>query len=728
MLVVRRNSMKIKTFMKRNSIIWLLGLLFAVASCSFTTKKFDADENSDKDQVLIELITYVLEKGHYDPKNIDDEFSQSVYDDFLNKIDPRKRYFTTADIGDFSVYEEQIDDQIRSRNIDFFNLVYERFLKRIEDSKSYYTEILNEPFDFTEKESINLDYENLPFASSKREIKERWRKQLKYSTLGYFYDLKEEQKLKKEKETEDFVEKTDKELEQEAREKVKNSLDEFFDLTDDLERKDWFSVYVNAIVEGFDPHSFYFAPQDKERFDIQMSGSLEGIGARLQKKMDEIKIMDVISGGPAWRGEELEVGDVIQKVRQEDEEKAVDISGMRLDDAVSLIKGPKGTTVHLTVKKVSGAIEEISIVRDVVEIEETYAKSAMVEKDDQKFGLIYLPKFYFNINDANERNAASDVRKEIIELKKENMHGLVIDLRNNGGGSLSTVVDIAGLFIEKGPVVQVQDGDKRKEILKDKDGEVLWDGPLVILVNELSASASEILAAAMQDYKRAVIIGGKQTYGKGTVQGVIDLNRWMRNSDLGDMGALKVTRQKFYRINGGSTQLEGVKSDVVVPDKYSYIDLGEKDLNNPLPWDQIQPANYSLWDGYDDIDAVIAKSKSRIAQNKQFNLIDKNAKWIKAQRDLNQYSINYEEYKADLEQSEAVFEEFESINDYKTNLSFSALPVEEMLFETDTTLQEKRKRWHKNLSKDVYVEEAIFVLEDLRAGSQNKKTAANFRD
>ncbi|WP_283640400.1 carboxy terminal-processing peptidase [Mesonia mobilis] len=711
--------------MKRNYKVFLLGLLLAVASCSFTTKEFDA--NSDKDEVLIELISYVLSKGHYDPKNINDEFSGNVYKSYLTGIDARKRYFLKEDIEEFEQYEDQIDDQINAHKIDFFNLTYNKLQQRLEETKDYYPEILAKPFNFDEEEEIDTDYDKIDYASSKAELKERWRKQLKFTTLSTYYDLKSEEEAKAE-DDETYKPKSDAELEKEARETTKSSLDEFYDLNEDLERKDWFSIYVNSIVEEFDPHTFYFAPRDKERFDIQMSGSLEGIGARLQKKMDNIKVVEIISGGPAWRSEELEVGDLIQKVKQEDEKEPVNIIGMPIDDAVDLIKGPKGTKVTLTVKKVDGTVEDITLERDIVEIEETYAKSAMVNKNDRNYGLINLPRFYFDMEDAKNRTAASDIKKEIIELKKEKMDGLVIDLRNNGGGSLATVIDIAGLFIEEGPVVQVKSGTGEREVLTDDDDDILWDGPLVILVNELSASASEILAAAMQDYKRAIIIGSKQTYGKGTVQNVIDLNRWMKNSDLGDMGALKVTTQKFYRVNGGSTQLEGVKSDVVVPDRYSYIDIGEKDMENPLPWDQIEPADYEEWDGYIDFDKTLAKSKKRMAESKQLQLIDESAKWISEQRNEDVYPLNYTTYAQQIKENEELAKRFDSITDYKTDLSFVSLPYEQEMFKQDTTLQEKRTRWHENLSKDVYVEEAVNVLEDLSEGVERKSKLANIKN
>lgn len=716
--------------MKKNFVIVLLTVLLAATSCSFTTKKFDA--NSDKDKVLIELITYVLEQGHFNLRDMDDAFSEDIFKEYVESLDPLKRHFLQSDYDEFAKYKYQLDDQLLNKDLTFFDLVYNRYVQRVKESESFYQEILAKPFDFSKDENIDTDYEKIAYAKNAKELKERWRKQLKFNTLGVLYDLYETQEeaakgesdtKEKSKDAEKVVIKSWEELEVEARESTKESIETYFVNSADLERKDWFGIYINAVVSQFDPHTNYFAPQDKDRFDVSMSGKLEGIGARLQKERDHVKILELISGGPAWRGDELEVGDIIQKVRQEDEEEAVNIGGMRLDDAVSLIKGPKGTKVFLTVKKVDGTIEEIEITRDIVEIDETYAKTSLVDKDGVKYGVINLPKFYFDMQDYNQRNAATDVKQEIIRLKELNAEGLVIDLRSNGGGSLSTVVDIAGLFIEKGPIVQVKDRDQNREILKDKDPSILWDGPLVILVNELSASASEILAAAMQDYDRAIIIGSKQTYGKGTVQNVTDLNRLMRGNTFGDMGALKLTTQKFYRINGGSTQLKGVESDVVVADRYSYIDIGERDYTNPLPWDQIEPASYNKWNGYSDLPKVVESSKNRMKDNPQLNLIDENAKWIKEQRDLDVYTLNFEKYKAQNLAIEEASKKFKKLNDYTSNFEFVSLPYELKLIENDSVLGEKRERWHKNLKKDVYVEEAIYVLEDLRRQTKAYKLA-----
>ncbi|NNL07797.1 MAG: carboxy terminal-processing peptidase [Croceitalea sp.] len=719
--------------MKKNFVLGFLILLIAVASCSFTNKSF---ESNDKDKLLIDLITYVLERGHYEPKDINDSFSVSVYEDFIDIIDPTKRYFLEEDIREFEQYKYQIDDQIKNTDISFFDLVYQRLMKRMDEAKDIYASILEEPFDFNVEEEINIDYKDEPYAANKKELKERWRKQLKYNALGVYDGKIKIQKtasmgatnsdspdlvsadVKREINTEaiELKDMTLAEVEEASRESTKKTLDEFFDFVDDLKRQDWFVQYVNTIVDEFDPHTFYFAPEEKDKFDISMSGKFEGIGARLQKKPEGAKVVEIISGGPVWREKSLEVGDEILKVGQNGEE-SIDIVGMRLDDAIKLIKGPKGTIVDLTVRKVDGTIDVVSITRDVVELEESYAKSATVIKDNLKFGLIDLPKFYIDFEDYSQRNAASDVAKELERLKQAGAEGLILDLRDNGGGSLTTVVEMAGFFIKDGPIVQVRSSGQRKELKEDKDERIQWDGPLVILVNELSASASEILAAAMQDYKRAIVLGSKQTFGKGTVQNVIPLDNIVRSNEHGELGAIKLTTQKFYRINGGSTQLEGVKSDIVVPDRYSYIELGERDQENPLAWDKISPAEFQEWDGYINYEETIKNSMERMAKNPQIKLIEENAKWVKDQQDDTMVSLNYNKYKTSQEASKNQSNYFKRLSDYDSKLTFESLKYEEELFTKDPVLREKRNRWHKDLAKDVYIEEAVNVLEDLRMGA-----------
>ena len=700
-------------FMKRNYKILIAVLCLSLTLFAF---KINADKSEDpdpnRDKTLLELLAFVIEKGHYSPAEINDEFSKGIFKDYIDALDPSKRFFLQSDIDEFKQYELQLDDQFLNKDLTFFNLTYTRLMKRMEESKKRYKTILAQPFNYNVDETFNADYEHLPYAKNTVEINERWRKQIKLSTLS---SLVTKQKLEEDKKKTDpaYKAKSFETLEKETRESSLKSLDDNFSLIKDLNKEDWFSVYVNSIMTRFDPHTSYFAPEEKDRFDVNISGKLEGIGARLTKKNDFTQIDELISGGPAWKGKQLEAGDLILKVAQGNEEP-VDVVGMRLDDVVKKIKGHKGTEVKLTVKKVDGTIKVISIIRDVVEIEETYAKSSIVERNGLKYGVIYLPKFYIDFENKDGRDAGKDIALEVERLKKEDINGIVLDVRDDGGGSLSTVVDIAGLFIEEGPIVQVKSAGKKKEVLYDKDKKIEWDGPLVIMVNSFSASASEILAAAIQDYKRGVIIGSKQTYGKGTVQNVLDLNQFVRNANYGDLGALKITGQKFYRINGGSTQLEGVHSDVVMPDRYAYLKMGERDIDNAMPWDKIDPADYNTWTSNEKFNQAIANSRSRIAGNAQFKLIEDNAKWIDVKNKENTYSLNINSFKATQEQVENEGKKYKPISDYKNNLVFKSLPYEELEMNSDATLKEKREAWHQALAKDVYVEEALNVLDDLQ--------------
>ncbi|MCI4442095.1 MAG: carboxy terminal-processing peptidase [Lentimicrobium sp.] len=738
-------------FMKRNYKIIIAVVLLSVSLFAFkmnSTKSVDPE----KDKMLLELLTFVIEKGHYSPATIDDTFSKGVYKDYIEALDPSKRFFLQSDIDEFSKYELLLDDELLNKDLTFFELTYNRLMKRMEEGKKLYKDILSTPFDYSVNETFNTDYEKAPYAKNAAELKERWRKQIKLSTLSSLTDRLKIQENKEKgivdkdnKSTSDVISpdgiidnsndseknKTDKssdgkpktfeELEKITRESSMKSLDEYFGFMKDLTRDDWFSVYVNSITSRFDPHTNYFPPEEKERFDVSISGKFEGIGARLQKKNDFTEITDLISGGPAWRGKQLEAGDVVMKVAQGSAEP-VDIVGMRLDDVVKKIKGPKGSEVRLTVKKVDGSIKTISIIRDIVEIEETYAKSSVVERNGVKYGVIYLPKFYIDFENRDGRDAGKDVAAEVESLKKAGVNGIVLDVRDDGGGSLSTVVDIAGLFIEQGPIVQIKSAGRKKEVLYDRDKKIEWDGPLVIMVNSFSASASEILAAAIQDYKRGIIIGSKQTYGKGTVQNVIDLNQFVRSSDQGDLGALKTTTQKFYRINGGSTQLDGVSSDVVMPDRYAYLKMGERDVDNAMPWDKIDPAQYNVWTNNTKFDKAIADSKKRIAQNPQFKLIEENAKWIDDRSKENVYSLKMEEFKKNQSAIEETNKKYKSIADYDYHLKFTSLPQETEAMKTDASLKEKRERWHESLTKDIYVEEALNVLDDLQSKPVAKKS------
>lgn len=693
--------------MKSNYKIILPIILLAVVLLSFNIRK---SADPEKDKILLGLIKYALTQGHYQPQDINDDFSEAVFNDFIEGLDPVKRFFTQEDLKSFEIFKYKVDDEILAEKLIFYRTVSKKYLQRLQEAKGFYKEILKYPFDFSKEEVFDVKYDNKIFPKNEVELIINWQKQLKLSTLLRLHSKieAEEDKLKDDP---NHKMKTFVELEVEAREATMKSMEEFFNIKDDLDDDDIFSVFINSISQEFDPHTSYFAPRVKKRFDIDMAGKIEGIGARLRADGEYTKVAELISGGPAWRAGELEVGDLIIKVAQADADP-LDIVGMRLDDAIEFIKGKKGTEVRLTLKKLDGTVEVISIIRDVVELEETFAKTSIVTKEDRKFGIINLPKFYIDFSEKNFRNSATDMALEIERMNNENVEGLVIDLRNNGGGSLETAIDIAGLFIKEGPVVQVKYKDGAPKVRSDKDFNIQWNKPLVILVNELSASASEIFAAAMQDYNRAVIIGSKQTFGKGTVQNLLPLNNYYKYSK--DLGALKMTIQKFYRINGGSTQLKGVASDISLPNRYSYMEIGERDEDNPLSWDKIESATYSQWNGYENFNEVVNNSKKRIAESEQFMLIDKNAKWLKEGQDDTKIFLNYEKYKEDIEEREKQGGQFKPIYDYENKLSFLSPNYELPLIKSDSILAQKRDVWHENLSKDIYVEEALNVLAELK--------------
>ena len=676
---------------------------------SFSEEKF-SDPNKEK--LLIEVVKYVVEKGHYSTLDINDDISEKIYNTYLEQLDAQKRFFLQSDIRQFEKYKFKLDDQLKDQDLTFFNLVYETSRKRINEVKNYYEEIMSNSFDFSSNEDINLDFENKSYARNSNEIKNRWRKQLKYSTLDII-SLK----------LGDSIKVIDNKTRNESMTLIKKNTDDFFDYVNEMDRDDWFANYINAFLNQLDPHTVYFNPEDKDRFDTNISGKFDGIGARLQKTEGTVKIVDIIVGGPIWKDKLLDVGDIILKVAQENQDP-VNIIGMKLDDAIKLIKGPADSFVTLTIKKISGEIKDVLIKRGVVELEELYAKSTLINKGDKNYGYISLPKFYIDFSDRKSRNSANDVKNEIIKLKNNGISGLILDLRNNGGGALQTVVDMTGLFIERGPIVQVKSTGNRKQILYDKDPQVVWDGPLVILMNKMSASASEILAGALQDYNRAVIIGNEKSFGKGTVQNVIDLNRFISNSSY-DLGALKITTDKFYRINGESVQLEGVKSDIVIPDSYKYIFNGEKDEKNPLQWDKISPANFDKWAKRDYLNKISSENQSRIDNDDYYSLINDRAQWLKDQQSNKTISLNFNSYNSFLNKQREKNKRFESLNKYENTLNFKLLKTEKQYIMSNKELLSSRNRWHRNLTKDLYLEEGVKALEMLSLLDKNIILANN---
>lgn len=713
-----RNNTTLKFMITRrkNYLLFFILFLFANSLTTFATasKKITDPE---KDKVLIYVLKNILTRGHFVEKELNDAFSEKVYQEFINGLDPNKRYFTQEDLKEFSQYKYEIDNQLKDNDLTFYNLVYGRFLSKVKNAKSYYEALLKAPFNYKKEETVNMDFEKVPFAVNNNELIDYWRKQMKLNVLSR---VQEQEDLQKDKLKKDPTFKTKKfaTLETEAREEILKNMNDLYLRIEELEHEDWFSTYLNSVVGAFDPHTTYMAPRIKERFDQDMSGKLEGIGARLFINGIYTEVSELVSGGPAWKQGELEAGDTILEVAQGTEEP-LDIVGMRLDDAIKFIKGKKGTEVRLTVKKkMDGTTKIISIIRDVVELEETFVKSTIVEKNGKKYGLIDLPRFYISFDDANYRDSAKDMELEIERLKKEGIEGLLIDLRNNGGGSLKTAIEISGLFIDQGPVVQVKYRGEKPIIKRDTNQKTQWKGAVVVLVNELSASASEIFAAAMQDYKRAIIIGGNQTYGKGTVQSVIPINNFYPNYET-DLGAIKMTIQKFYRINGGSTQIEGVYSDIAMPSRYSYMEFGERDMKGALVWDKVPQAKYTTTDSYENFETVVYKSKERIAANERFQLINEYAKWLKKSQDDASFSLNYAHFIKDSEVKEKEVAKFKEIFKFDSKLSFTSPKYELPLLEKDSILSDKRAYWHKNLSKDLYVAEALNVLSELKMKSKN---------
>lgn len=666
----------------------------------------------EKDKVIMNIIYQVLRANHFSPKDLDDDFSEQAYELFLQNLDYSKRFLLQEDIDKLEVNRLELDDQIRRSDLGFFNEAYGIYQQRYEAVKSFYRGILEQPIDLEREEKFETDDEKKAFASSQAELEESWRKYLKYRILLRM----DEMLMDQENDTaQTEAPMTVAEIEAKARAKELEAHEEWFKALDDLERLDWISAYMNAITALYDPHTQYFPPEKKEDFEINMTGQLQGIGAQLQQKGDYVTISKVIVGSPCWKQGDLEVGDKILKVEQEDGE-TVDLVGMSVRKAVKHIRGPKGTVVKLTVRKIDGTKADIPITRDIVELESTFAKSTVLGEGEDKVGYIRLPKFYVNFYGDQNHDCAKDVAAELEKLKAEGVTSVVLDLRNNGGGSLQGVIDIVGLFIDQGPVVQVKASGIKPRVLADENKGVVYDGPLVVMVNKFSASASEIFAAAIQDYKRGIIIGGNSTFGKGTVQNVVDMDRAVRlaYSEFKPLGALKLTIQKYYRINGGTPQLKGVQPDIVMPDNYMYIPYGEKEQEYALPYDEIDAASYDEWTaGVAAYEAIVERSEARMDTNSKFALIEEYARWIKDEQDYTEVPLNFEAFRAYQEEYREEAKRFKSMRKSRGSLAVTSNQADLEEIESSEENLEKRDNWHKGLRKDLYLSEAYLVALDL---------------
>ncbi|MFM2139711.1 MAG: hypothetical protein RJA57_2018 [Bacteroidota bacterium] len=702
--------------MKRLPLLILMmatGIFVAVSTMGTGTHRADPPTKYDE---ILHLVGKMLSEAHYSPQAIDDAFAKKVFDKFIKELDPERNFFLQSDIDQLRKYETLIDDEINGAPAAFFLSAGRLFHKRMEESALLATEWLSKPFDFTVNETVEQDGDKLKAPASLNDRKERWRKKMKYLTLERFADLLENQEKNKGKEG--FVMKSEAELEQEARDKVKRLMDRTFDrykhkFTDE----DKFNQFVNSITTTMDPHTEFFPPVDKRYFDEEMSGRFFGIGASLQYDEGSIKITSVVTGSPAWKSGMIGPGDVIVKVGQGNEEP-VDLTGYVVTDAVKIIRGKKGTEVRLHIRKQDGTIKVVSLIRDEIVQDETFARSAIVRNESGRIGYIFLPEFYADFDRPNGNRCFIDVAKEVNKLKEEKVDGIVIDLRNNGGGSLYDVVQMVGLFIEEGPIVQVKDRENKPSLLRDKDRNVLYSGPLAVMVNEFSASASEIFAAAIQDYNRGVIIGSTSTYGKGTVQRNIGLDPEtgfsMSNSDL---GTVKLTLQKFYRINGGSTQLRGVQPDIILPDNMEFLNVREKDDPDALPWDEIPRASFTPWNATFDIKSLQQKVQVRNRSDNTFQLIRDNTEWLSKRNDK-QITLNLAAYRAEQKDMRNTVRQLETLLKLKGELDVSALPKDANRWQDDKAKQERFMQWLKGLQKDIYLDQAVKIMADM-IGQQN---------
>lgn len=699
---------KYMTNLKRLPILILL-LITGVFLASSMNKP--NSKPPGKYEKILRNISEMLKEGHYSPKAIDDAFSRKIYARYFENLDPNKNIFLKEDLQTLKKYELKIDDEMRGAPVEFFIAAGNLFNTRMEEAALLYKEILAQPFDYTIDETLIADPAKIQFPVSAAERKEYWRKLLKYQALEKYaelLDLREKNKGNK-----DFVVKKDDELEKEAREKVSKVMDRTFDrYRFKFDEEEKFTVFAKTITNMMDPHTEFFPPVDKRYFDEQMSGRFYGIGASLVYDEGNIKISTLMTGSPAWKSGEVQVGDVIMKVAQ-GKEDPVELTGYIVEDAVKLIRGRKGTEVKLTLKKQDGAIKTISLIRDEIVQDETFARSAIINTGTTRLGYIYLPEFYADFDRPDGNRCYIDVANEIKKLKEDKVDGIVMDLRNNGGGSLYDVVQMVGLFIERGPVVQVKDRDGNPNVLEDKNREVLYDGPLAVMVNEFSASASEIFAAAIQDYGRGIIIGSTSTYGKGTVQRNIGLDPeagfLSSNSDL---GTIKLTLQKFYRVNGGSTQLKGVSSDIVLPDNYEYLKLREKDDPDALPWDEINKAAIKNWNPGYDLSSLQKLSDARLQKDIAFKLIKANTEWLAKQNDK-EYPLNLDKYQKEQKAIRATIRQIEALKKLPEEMDITALPQDENKFSYDKSKQERFEQWIKNLKKDIYIDQASKVSSDM---------------
>lgn len=691
------------------SFIGIAGIAVAFGGASALLGK--NNPNPQKDAEIMRTLIEGLQRMHFQPKDLDDAFSRNLYSLYLEDLDAGKRFFTQEDIAVFQPYEQLLDDQALAGTFQFFDISVQRTEAALAKTQAWYKEILANPMDFSVNETVTMDGKKVNWQKNDTELRRRWELMLKYEVLSRI--VEEEEKQKKA----DFKgeQKTFEALEKESREKVLDVYDRWFKRLQKMDQSRRLEIYLNSFTNIFDPHTGYYSPKEKENFDIQMSGKLEGIGARLQSDGEKTTVTEIVPGGPAWKQGELEAKDVITKVAQEDG-IYVDIMGWEIDDVVSKIRGKKGTSVKLSIQKADGSTKEITIIRDVVIMEEGFAKSLILQEKEatDRVGYIYLPKFYADFTPQGVTSCFEDVAREIEKLKSEKVQGIILDLRNNGGGSLRDVVKMSGLFIENGPIVQVKSRSRKPEIMSDADRGVQWDGPLVVMVNGGSASASEILAAAMQDYKRAIIVGSSGTYGKGTVQRFLDLDQVSSQDELKPLGEMKLTVQKFYRITGKTTQLDGVKPDIVLPDFFNLLENGESENEYPMSSTTIEPvafqqAVYQL----PDLDAIQTASEKRVSKDETFKKINDNAVRLRKMKDERTYMLHADKYRQWSKRQREEADKYEDMFKPIAGFSVTNLAADLPTIESDTSRTARNADWLKDREKDIQLYETLRIMYDM---------------
>ena len=694
--------------MKKLIYIFSAIAVVLLIACSAITVK----EKANNEKLVFDLTNKLSSNLHYNKQDLNDEFSKRVFDAFLENIDPNKRFLIQEDVDKLSAFKFKIDDELKANDLTLFSVYADLISKREAESEKLVLKLTAQPVDLTIKDSVELDADKINFVSTKKELKVRWAKYIQSRVINEMYY---EQKNQEENDT--LPQKTLVVLEEEAREKVGGRLKDWFKRLSQLEREDRFAVYVNSILQIYGPHTSYFPPKDKEDFDISMSGKLEGIGATLTVKDGYIKVSKIIAGSASWKQGDLKAGDLITAVAQGDS-VPVGVVNMRLDKAVRFIRGPKGTEVRLTVKKVDGSTVVIPIIRDVVVIEETYAKSLLLNQkgDSTNYGYIHLGSFYAEFGKRNGKRCSVDVLKEINSLKSSKVEGIILDLRNNGGGSLSDAVDMVGYFIKAGPVVQVDGVGQAPESYTDRDPDQQFTKPLIVMVNNFSASASEIFAAAIQDYNRGVVVGSN-SFGKGTVQRFFSLTdvaqQFQVKTDANDIGAVKQTIAKFFRINGGATQLKGVSPDVKLPDSYDFIEIGEKEYDFALPWTSIPPAAYEKYVAAYEIENLNENTQGRLDTSKYFQSVVNNAKMVKEAQGFTVIPLNFEEYKLYKKDRKAKSDSAEVKEVSIVDMTVELNKYDLFKAQTDTILQTRLKKFKENTSKDHYIRESLRVLSEM---------------